>query len=52
MPPDEPDRLPPANALIGLEVPAECLPGVLVAMDGLREHLRNLEGFALPEASE
>jgi hypothetical protein len=43
------DALPPAAALLGLEVPSECLPGVILNLEALAEHLRNLERFELPE---
>lgn len=41
--------LPEASALVGLDVPPECLPGVRAALDGLVEHLRILEEFEIPE---
>lgn len=41
--------LPPATELLDLDLPEECLPGVLAALEALRDHLRNLEGFEVPE---
>jgi hypothetical protein len=41
-----------ADALLDLEVPEECLPGVRANLALLAEHLRNLEGFVVPEADE
>ena len=43
------EALPPAAALLGLEVPPECLPGVIANLEALAEHLRNVESFELPE---
>ena len=46
----EPDQeaLPPAAELLGLEVPPECVPGVIANLAALAGHLANVEGFALP----
>lgn len=38
-----PDPLPDAAALVGLEIPPECLPGVRAALESLAEHRRILE---------
>jgi hypothetical protein len=43
-----PDALPGAAELIALDIPAECLPGVSAALDGLADHLRILDGFDVP----
>ena len=32
-----------AAALIGLDIPPECLPGVTANLQALTEHLRNVE---------
>lgn len=49
MPDPDQAALPPAAALLGLEVPPECVPGVIVNLAALAEHLANVEGFAVPE---
>ena len=37
-------------ALVDMELPEECAPGVRVNLQLLAEHWRNLEGFAEPDA--
>lgn len=36
-----------AAALLGLEIPAECIPGVAANLAVLAEHLRNVEAHEL-----
>jgi len=43
------DAIPRAAELLGLEIPSECLPGVIANLEALAEHLRNVESFELPE---
>jgi len=40
-----PADIPAAAASIGLEIPAECLPGVAANLTALAEHLRNVEAY-------
>ena len=46
-----PEDLPDPAALLDLDLPPEVLPGVIANWRLLAEHFRNLEGFAVPDAS-
>ncbi|MES2338015.1 MAG: AtzG-like protein [Pseudomonadota bacterium] len=43
-----PDPLPDAAALLGLEIPDECRPGVNANLKALAEHIRILETPTTP----